>query len=75
MSTSRKIEGKNANSLQFIGLHNEMCRVRNLYTGTKDFTGHKKSHYSKNSRKQSSYSVYIPFKPMEKNLLISSEAE
>lgn len=52
-----------------------MRRVRNLYAGTKDFTGHKKFHYNKNSGKQNSYSVYIPFKPMKKNLLISSEAE
>lgn len=41
-----KIEGKNANTLQFIGLHNEMCRVKN-YPGTKDFSGHKKFHYTK----------------------------
>lgn len=48
MSASQKIEGKNANSLKFIGLHNEMCRVFwNLYPGTKDFTGHKKFHYSR----------------------------
>lgn len=48
MPTSQKTEGKNANSLQFIGLlHKEMCRVRNLYPGTMDFAGHKKFHYSK----------------------------
>lgn len=45
--SNSKIEGKNANSLQFIGLYNDMFRVRNLYPGAKDFTSHKKFHCGK----------------------------
>lgn len=70
-----KIAGKNANSLKFIGLHNEIFRVRNYTLAQRTSPVIRNSIMAKNSEKQNSYSMHIPFKPMKKNLLISSEAE
>lgn len=53
-------EGKNENSLQFTGLHNEPCRLRNVSTpSTKDFTDIRSSKNKAKFLRNKILSVYI----------------